>query len=103
MKKKFKISSARYGHCFGRYRADDAVGAVHKLMDKTGYADYEYAIEVVQRRPCTETELIVSGTGVVPSFIIVRDLNASCGCQDCRKGQVVQVTDQPQFRTSEVC
>ena len=102
MKKKFKISSARYGHCFGKYRANDAVGAVHKLMARTGYADYEYAIELVQR-PCTETELIVSSTGVVSSFIVVRELNASCGCQDCRNGQSVQISDRVQLRTSEMC
>ena len=100
--KKFKIKNARYGHCFGRYAGDDPVAAVHKLMDTAGYAQYEYAIEVVER-PCTETELIVTGTGVVPSFIIVRELNSGCGCQSCRGDQVVQITDRVQLRTSEMC
>ena len=100
--KKFKIKNARYGHCFGKYRGDDPVAAVQSLMSSAGYADYEYSIEVVER-PCTETELIVESTGVVPSFIVVRELNASCGCQDCRNGQIVQISDRVQLRTSEMC
>ena len=77
MKKKFKISDARNGHCYGRCRGDDPVAAVRRLMANAGFADCDYAIEVVNR-PRTETELMVSRKGEDLTYIVVRKPSASC-------------------------
>ena len=87
MKKKFKISDAQNGHCYGRCRGDDPVAAVRRLLAAAGYADCDYELEVVHR-PRLETELMVSRKGEDMTFVIIREPNASSGRQS---GQVARV------------
>ena len=72
---KYKISNAQSGHCVGKYRASDSVGAVKAFITGTGFKLSDFEIETAA--PAAEVVLKVSRRGEDPTLIIVRDTQAA--------------------------